>query len=458
MAFLCAITGDVVEASRVRPGESRGKSGPNTTERTLIVPGVTDWYPAFWVEDLTLSLESGYILPDEVRSMIELVLQNQNGSQPQFLPTGAEIAAFTIPDHISFDGQAIYFPGTCAAELQGGEPWGSLSELDDNFWIIMMCCWYVQQTNDIAFLKSEINNMPVIGRLVHAFEVPPCDPSTHIVRVTKERRAVNWGFVDSTAPTGQLLMCSLLKLRACRSMVCLYDFLDEAEQADQYRQIAASLLKYLPKVFGTESGWLLAATGQCRQHDVWATVYAIYEEALKGEVRQRALEAVLKAYCEGTAACRGNIRHILTTDNWSEDSAWEVIMKPQDDYDGDATYTIFNHYQNGAYWGTPVGWFLYALAEIDRGACAQFVAEYVDELREGDYRKSGRRGSPLECFHPGTDHWQNPGYMTSVTCPLAALQRLGYGNSDVNRKAQKIGRKFDGGTINLQRERRYAGK
>ena len=56
----------------------------------------------------------------------------------------------------------------------------------------------------------------------------------------------------------------------------------------------------------------------------------------------------------------------------------------------------------------------------------EFIAEFVDELIENDYRKEGTVGSPLECFHPETDHWQNPAYITSVTCPLAALYKLNY--------------------------------
>lgn len=413
LRFLNDITKDVIDACRVRPGAKYGNWGFNTTGRTLIFPSGTDCYPAFWIADVTLSLESGYILPYEIKGMLELTLETQNGPEMRCLDSGAIIPPFAIPNHILLTGEPVYFPGTCSpGSDQGGEPYGSVSNCDDNFHAIEMCHWYVQQTNDTDFLKSEIKGIPVIERLSRAFEVPPCEASTGIISVTKQRRATNWGFVDTIMMTGRLLFCSLLKLRACRRMASLCELIGKTQEGELYRQIADTLLKSIPATFATESGWLLAATGQCRQHDVWGTAFAIYENALTGDIKQDALKAILKSYRDGTATCRGNVRHILTTEDWNQNTAWE------------STYTPHNTYQNGAYWGTPVGWFLYALAQIDPQACTQFVAEYVDELIEGDYRKPGSRGSPLECFHPQIDHWRNPVYMTSVTCAVGALRRL----------------------------------
>lgn len=415
LSFLNDITRDVIEASCVRPGEKRGNSGPNTTGRMLITPGGNDSYPSFWIEDLTLSLECGYISPDEVKGMLKLTLETQNGPETWHLDSGAVVPPFAIADHILLTGKPVYFPGTSSpGSDQGGEPWGTLSEFDDNFYAIEMCCWYVQQTKDADFLRSEINGMAVMERLSRAFEVPRCEASTQLVSVTEQNRSTNWGFVDSIVMTGKLLFCSLLKLRASRRMMLLYDILDKPHEAVRYRNITDVLLKSIPEVFTTESGWLLAATEKCRQHDVWGTAYAVYENALPPDLRQKAILAILNAYNDGTATCRGNVRHVLTTEDWNQNSAWEVTKTPH------------NTYHNGAYWGTPMGWFLYALSQIDADACTQFVAEYVDELIDGDYRRKGTRGSPLECFHPGIDHWQNPAYMTSVTCTVGALRRLGY--------------------------------
>jgi hypothetical protein len=59
-----------------------------------------------------------------------------------------------------------------------------------------------------------------------------------------------------------------------------------------------------------------------------------------------------------------------------------------------------------------------------RGLALELAKEYIDELREGDFRKGPGFGSPWECMHPDGDYKQNPVYPTNVTGPLAAFRRL----------------------------------
>ena len=413
LLFLRELTRDVVEACRVRPGTTREGLPENITGRTLFA-AAGDGYPAFWLEDFTFALDCGFITTDEVKDMLDLTFEAQQGPETWHLDSGARVPPFQIPDHVLFDAGAVYFAGTYSSGPdQGGGMWGNLPELDDNFHVAQTASWYFQQTQDIGFLTAAINDMPVIERLERAFHVPPYDPETQLIRVSPDERGTNWGFVDTIAMTGDLLFCSLLRMRAADRLANFFSALHENEKAAKYRGIADTIKSSIPVAFGTGSGWLLAATGQCRQHDVWGTVFALYEDALSGELRERALAAVLDAYNNGTATFRGNVRHVLTSEDFSSTSAWE------------ATPTEHNNYQNGGYWGTPSGWYLHALAQIDRAACARFIAEYIDELIEGDYRRPGTRGSPLEWFHPDGFRTPVPIYMTSVACPLAALIRLG---------------------------------
>ena len=55
---------------------------------------------------------------------------------------------------------------------------------------------------------------------------------------------------------------------------------------------------------------------------------------------------------------------------------------------------------------------------------------FVDQVRSGDFRQGDEFGAPFECIHPDGDHRQNPVYMTSVACPLAAFARLGWLEED----------------------------
>ncbi|WP_459076856.1 hypothetical protein [Arenibacter sp. M-2] len=82
-----------------------------------------------------------------------------------------------------------------------------------------------------------------------------------------------------------------------------------------------------------------------------------------------------------------------------------------------------NTYQNGAYWGTPTGWVCYAIAKTNFKLAQKLAKEFIDDLRENDFRKGLEYGAPYECFHP-SGHRQNPLYMTTVSCPLAAFKAI----------------------------------
>jgi hypothetical protein len=110
-------------------------------------------------------------------------------------------------------------------------------------------------------------------------------------------------------------------------------------------------------------------------------------------------------------AYNGNIRHILTTDDYNDSSAWEASLAKKDTY------------QNGAYWGTPTGWICYAIARTDSVLAGKLATEYVEDLRINDFRKGGGYGAPYECFHP-SGYRQNPVYMTTVTCPYIVFKSM----------------------------------
>lgn len=419
LTFLENLTKDVVEEARIPPnGELPFITPPparkNTTGVTLIRPGGRSCYPAFWIRDFAMSLESGCITPEELKEMLILTAKCQNGERPRNLETGAVVPPFAVPDHILLNGEPVFFPGTWSSGLdQGGEKFGFQPPFDDNYYFIEMAFQYLRITDNRVPFHQEINGLSLLERLERAFSVPPCEKDTGIVIITEKDRGVNFGFFDALYQTGHLLFASLLRFKAALNMGCIYEKLGESWKAKEYQKEAERIKKNIPKIFATSSGWLNATTGICKQHDVWGTAYAIYIDALEGDVKENAICAIRNAYCSGTISYRGNIRQILTTDNYSETSAWERAL-PR-----------INTYQNGAYWGTASGWVFYALAQVDEESFAQIVNEYIGELIEGDYRKGEDYGSPWECFHPEGNYRQNPVYMTSVTVPFTALKKLG---------------------------------
>jgi len=411
--FLTEITSDVIECSRVRPGEIVPGYNPNTSNGVLIRPGGRDCYPAFWIRDYAMSLEAGLIPIEEQRHALLYTAQHQQEDDWQ-TPSGSFVPHGSIPDHITFDGLPIFFPGTIAGyDIQGGK-WGKLPSLDDHYYFIHMAWTYVRAEKDTSILKIDVNGKALLDRLELAFGVPMSREDTHLVYCDEDNRGVTFGFVDCIIHTGELLFCSVLKFRAARQIAELHRALGNDDKAAGYDDIANAIRRVIPKTFGSDTGLLKASTKKSRQPDVWGSAFALYAGALEPELAQEVSRAFVDAYTAGTLAHCGSIRHVLTCHDYDENRAWESM---------NGEYKK-NRYQNGAYWSTPTGWVCFAMAQADAGAALKLAGDFIDELREGDYRKGAQNGSPWECFHPDGDAKQNPVYMTSVACPLAAFRRL----------------------------------
>src|SRR5688572_17705109 len=225
LAFLGGLARATVEASRVAPGESVAGSARNTTGKTLIRPGGRDCYPAFWVRDFAMSLGSGFISPDEALHALRLTARCQNGPGERRLKSGAILPEYAIPDHILFDGQPVFYPGTMSpGEDQGGEPFGTLPPADDHYELIHIAHWIWKNSKprEVAFLQERINDVPLIERLIRAFDAPVSNPSTGgMVSTSLERRAVGFGFYDIVHLTGSICFPSLLRHRAALQLADL---------------------------------------------------------------------------------------------------------------------------------------------------------------------------------------------------------------------------------------------
>jgi len=407
--FLEGMASDVLEASRVRPGEKVGSIGPNVTGGTLIRPGGRGCYPAFWIRDYAMSLECGMVSMEEQRHMLLLTARHQQDEE-WTLKSGSIVTAGSIPDHISFGNLPIFYPGSLDDyEGQGGERWGKLPSLDDAFFFIDMAYRYVDEAESREILEENVDGKRLYQRLTEAYAMPPHQEETGLVYATEDRRGVTFGFVDTVTHTGDLFFCSLLKFRAARQLA---DLAADRDEARSWQAEADRLRDAIKRTFVTETGFLKASTDLSAQADVWGTAFAVYVGALDATDRTRACKALAHAYEEGHIAWRGQIRHVPTTGDFSDSTAWERAL------------TKKNTYQNGAYWGTATGWVVYAIAQEDWDLASRLAKEFVQDLREIDFRKGPDFGGPWECMHPENNHRQNPVYLTTVTCPLAAFNRL----------------------------------
>ena len=91
MSFLREIAAATVEASRVRAGESVVGMPANTTGGPLVRPGGRGAYPAFWVRDFAMSLDSGLLTNEECLHGLEMIARTQYGPDIIRMDTGATV-------------------------------------------------------------------------------------------------------------------------------------------------------------------------------------------------------------------------------------------------------------------------------------------------------------------------------------------------------------------------------
>ena len=202
-----------------------------------------------------------------------------------------------------------------------------------------------------------------------------------------------------------------MKYSAAIELAYLFEKQKDMQKSKKYKSIAAQLKKEIPNTFLNTDGMLCASTGLSKQADVWSTALAVYLDIFENESEVKACLHLEQAYVEGRLSYKGNIRHIIKGEDFSNTSAWEISK------------VGINNYQNGAYWGTPTGWVAYAIAKVNINHAALLVKEFVDDLRENDYRKGPEFGAPYECMYPD-GYIRGPVYLTTVSCPYIVLKSL----------------------------------
>ena len=208
----------------------------------------------------------------------------------------------------------------------------------------------------------------MISRLEQAYKMPPSDTKSHLVQVDETNRGVDFGFRDAIYITGKLCYASLLKYQAAIQMAYLFTKMGNKSKALVYQQEANLLKRSIISTFIDARGMLRASTGISAQADVWATSLAINLGVLTGQSRLKAAQYLRDAYVKGELSQKGNIRHVVQSDDFSATSAWEKSVVP------------INTYQNGAYWGTPVGWVCQAIAYVDLPSAQKLAKEFIQEL------------------------------------------------------------------------------
>lgn len=410
--FLEDLTKAVLDSSRIQPGQQLvAPFGANNTGGVLIRPGGRETYPSFWIRDYAMTLESGFVTEDEQRHMLLLTASTQ--CDQSWITKGGSLVPFgAIADHIRVDDlKPIYFPGTYDYDEQGVEEFGMTPPYCDQYYFIYMADYYLRTTNDTKILDKKINGTRLIDRLEIAFKVPPSRQDNHVVYTTDTFRGVDFGFRDAIRISGELSYPSILKYRAAHQLAAIFDQLGDQEKSAAYREIAQRLKEAIPSTFLNPDGMLRASTGKGGQADVWGTGLAVYLGVLEGKEAAQAGRHLAQAYQSGKLAYQGSVRHIIHGEDFSEETAWEDAIVP------------INQYQNGAYWGTATGWVSYAIAQFDPVVASRLVSDYIEGLRESDFRKGIEFSGPYECYYP-PQYTRGPVYLTTVSAPYIVLKSM----------------------------------
>lgn len=383
----------VVASARLAPGQVSGK-WRNATPYAVHVPGGNMGYPAFWVRDAVMMLGADLVPANEIEGWIRLMASTLRTSEWNVRP-GVVVPAYAVPDHITFEGKACFYPGSYdTGTKQGGNPYGKYPPLDDHFYFLSAVYEHWKLTRDVRLFREV--GLPVVEKV---YAVAPSEAGTGLVTAgpVDTENAKDWGFCDTVSKSGKLLFPSVLKFRAARQLAELFEASGDAAKARLYRKQADALRRAIGRTFLREDGWLYSATGVGNQPDVWGSAFAVWAGAVDAKTAARVARTLVAAYRGGKVVKQGCVRHL-------PEGVWERTgAKP-------------GTYQNGGYWGTPSGWYIAAMYRVDPEAARQMAREFVEFVRT----------SPQwEWFNPETGKNANPQYVATVALPYISLLEAG---------------------------------
>ncbi len=334
-------------------------------------PQVGLGYEAFWLRDYAYTLEGSIdsYSDQELLDACSLFVKNIRAD-------GAAV------DCIKFDGTPIYKPGF---GTMGKKPVADGSQFTINI------AWHTyRKTRDKNFLKT------IIDKLIKTMHAIPRNPETGLVHITpgKEQERCPYGFTDTIEKQGDVLFSSLLFIQAARRLSDLLNELGRTKEASYWKNENGKVARMVSTIFwDTETGLMRAATVQCREHDIWGSAFAVYLNVANAE-QQKAIAGYFKRHYDELVQ-KGQIRHLPGNVYWEKTNCKK------------------NTYQNGAYWATPAGWFVYTLAMADERLARQTVIDMVS-----DFKKHGA------CEWIFGEKHRLPCYLASAALPLSGIRAM----------------------------------
>jgi hypothetical protein len=335
-------------------------------------PQVGTGYEAFWLRDYEYMLEGrvASFSDKELKDACRFFVNAQRGD-------GAMV------DCVMFTGKAIYMPG-----------YGSMGQnpvADGSQFAVGVAYHTYRKTKDKELLKA------VVDPLIRGMNAAPRNPKTALVVIDPNLPwdRCPYGFTDTIRKKGEVLFCSLLYVQASRQLGELLDVLGRATEAQAWQQEADHVAKSVRDTFwDQELGLFRAATLACREPDIWGSAFAVYT-GVANNAQARTIAAYFRDHYHEIVK-RGQLRHT------PGGVYWEKALAKKETY------------QNGAYWGTPIGWFVYTLDLVSPELADQTIIDLV-----ADFRKHG----VFECINDN-GYAKVPRYVASAALPLDGIRAM----------------------------------
>jgi hypothetical protein len=307
------------------------------------------------------------------------------------------------PEYIHVDGHLDYW---CVGS-------GPLPDNPPSLAVAVLA--YCRASGNKAYLSQRA------GLLLEALRAMPRHPVSGLVWIDPMQPHSPYGYTDNIQKTGEELFSSVLLYDACRQMAEALGDIGLTGDAISMAAMAAQVQLGLEGLYDPESGLYFAASYHCRQPDVWGSALAVSCGAAGARCDQVA-GALAGMY--DRIVWRGQLRHL------PEPMLWEKMLGQGRKFRRFEDGKFFargmgrqdlvlarepNTYQNGAYWATPVGWFVRALARVDRSLAERTLLDLVEFYQEEGV---------WECVYP-PDYRKEREYTISVVMPLLGFRALG---------------------------------
>lgn len=412
LAWLTDLMRATAEACRVSPGQTLpGSDLCNRLELDVYLPGSAagQGYRSWWLRDFVMSAPAMDLSAEYLAAAARHFAGSQRTEDWQLI--GGMVPAWFPSEKINLDGGYSYYPGSYRTDETQAGMWGPRPPMDSVYCFIDLV-WLAWRAGAETLPQDKPDGVSMLQRMVRAYDAVLYDDATGLAISPPDRRSCDFGFTDTVYKVGRVLFGSVMAARACGRIEEMARSLDDIETADRFASRAMQIREHIPCVFGTPDGLLTAATEVCCQGDVWGTAFAVYADALGGQVKLRACRALADACRRGTIVRDGAVRHLRTTDDWTDHTSWQYSR---------AAYLT---YQDGGYWLTPSGWVIYAMSLVDPDAARRMTDEMVQHMKATDFRADPSNTGPYEWHNPENGTVGHAVNLTSVAGPLEALRRI----------------------------------